>query len=150
MGDSLHTNFHVTVVGGDNTDIYAVSNMNATKKVLYNCGDGGFSFAINGFFNGPNYELMPVDEKPDPGCNDGECYFNVTRKGMAEVFKTDFNFAKCEQIFSLPAIEDDLNIMQDDIILICIDNSNQVISTYSYNQQSKQLVPTNNITIPDS
>jgi len=30
------------------------------QKILYNCGFKGFSFAINGYFNGPNYELSPV------------------------------------------------------------------------------------------
>jgi hypothetical protein len=53
--ESLSTTFHVTLVDRDDTDIYAVSN--TTMKVLYNCGDGGFSFAFDGFFNGPNYEL---------------------------------------------------------------------------------------------
>ena len=125
LGDALHSGFHVTVVGGEDTDIYAISNMNKTKKVLYNCGDGDFSFAINGFFNGPNYELMPKDAGPSADCSDGGCYFNVTRKDMTLAFNTSFDFAQCGQIFSLPAIEDDLNIMQDDIILICIDNINQ-------------------------
>lgn len=39
---------------------------------------------------------------------------------------------------------------EGDIILICIDNSNQLISTFSYDYKARNLLPTNNITIPDS
>lgn len=47
-------------------------------------------------------------------------------------------------------MEDDPLRSEGDIILICIDNSNQLISTFSYDYMAKKLLPTNNITIPDS
>ena len=50
----------MTFVDKDDTNIYAVAKKDSNKKVLYNCGDGGFSFSISGFFNGPNYELKTV------------------------------------------------------------------------------------------
>ena len=58
--EKLTTSFHVTFVDKDDTNIYAVAKKDSNKKVLYNCGDGGFSFSISGFFNGPNYELKTV------------------------------------------------------------------------------------------
>jgi hypothetical protein len=52
----------VTIVDKDDTDIYSVAQNDTSKRVLYNCGDGGFSFSISGFFNGPNYELKTVTQ----------------------------------------------------------------------------------------
>jgi hypothetical protein len=60
--EKLTTTFHVTIVDKDDTDIYSVAQNDTSKRVLYNCGDGGFSFSISGFFNGPNYELKTVTQ----------------------------------------------------------------------------------------
>lgn len=80
--EMLTTSFHVNFVDKDDTDIYAVAKNDSSKKVLYNCGDGGFSFSISGFFNGPNYELKTVPQSDNENCKDGGCYFNITNKDM--------------------------------------------------------------------
>ena len=69
-GPLLMTAFNLTFVDKDDTEIYSVSKDKIDQKILYNCGDNEFSFAINGYFNGPNYELSPVTSKP---IGDGEC-----------------------------------------------------------------------------
>jgi hypothetical protein len=62
LGDSvLSTGFNVTFVTKDDTQIFSVSKDILDQKILYNCGDKDFEFAINGYFNGPNYELSPVE-----------------------------------------------------------------------------------------
>jgi hypothetical protein len=56
----------VTFVDKDDTHIYSIQKDKIDQKILYNCGDNRFTFAINGYFNGPNYELKPVNmEKED-------------------------------------------------------------------------------------
>lgn len=65
-GTQIYTAFNVTFVDKDDIKIYSLSKDITDQKVLYNCGDNRFSFAINGYFNGPNYELSPVDEVVEP------------------------------------------------------------------------------------
>ena len=56
----------MTFVDKDDTHIYSIQKDKIDQKILYNCGDNRFTFAINGYFNGPNYELKPVNmEKED-------------------------------------------------------------------------------------
>jgi len=81
----LSTGFNVTFVDKDDIQIYSVSKDILNQKILYNCGDKDFEFAINGYFNGPNYELNPI-ESPQDACSDGSCFFTFSRKNMTETF----------------------------------------------------------------
>lgn len=54
---AVATSFNLTFVCKDNIDIYPVSKDKIDQRILYNCGDNDFSFAVSGYFNGPNYEL---------------------------------------------------------------------------------------------
>lgn len=83
-GQVLRSNFKVNFVEKDDTLIYSISKGKVEQRVLYNCGDNRFSFAINGYFNGPNYELSP---------GEASSYFNFTRKDMVETFSAPFNFS---------------------------------------------------------
>ncbi len=74
------TIFNVTFVDREDTKIYSIQKDRVDQKVFYNCGDNRFSFAINGYFNGPNYELSPVEDPILP--QQGSEYFNFTRKDM--------------------------------------------------------------------
>ena len=82
----------MTFVDKDDTNIYSVAKNDSSKKVLYNCGDGGFSFSLSGFFNGPNYELKSVPQSENGNCKDGECYFNITNKDMTIAYRSNFDF----------------------------------------------------------
>jgi hypothetical protein len=89
----LSTGFNVTFVDIEDTQIYSVSKDILNQKILYNCGDNGFEFAINGYFNGPNYELNPEGKVKDEPCYGGECFFSFSVKNMTETYKTEFDFA---------------------------------------------------------
>lgn len=58
-GPAMTMSFNLTFVCKDDTDIYPVSKDKIDQRILYNCGNDDFSFAIGGYFNGPNYELQP-------------------------------------------------------------------------------------------
>lgn len=60
LKQTVTTSFNVTFVDKDDTRIYSVQKDRVDQKIFYNCGDRNFSFAINGYFNGPNYELKPM------------------------------------------------------------------------------------------
>jgi hypothetical protein len=60
QGPLLMTSFNLTFVNKDDTHIYSVSKDKIDQKIFYNCGDKAFSFAVGGYFNGPNYELSPI------------------------------------------------------------------------------------------
>lgn len=56
----------MTFVDKDDTRIYSVQNDKVDQKIFYNCGDQNFSFTIDGYFNGPNYELEPIVKERIP------------------------------------------------------------------------------------
>jgi hypothetical protein len=82
----------VTFVDKDDIQIFSVSKDILNQRILYNCGDKDFEFAINGYFNGPNYELNPIETQKDT-CSDGSCFFTFSRKNMTETFHSKFDFA---------------------------------------------------------
>lgn len=113
------------------------------QKILYNCGDNSFSFAINGYFNGPNYEL-----NPDHEMSEEDQFFNFTSKDMSETFWAPFNFSECQDSYSLPAVEDAPWHSHGDLVLICVNRVTRSVSTYSFDSSSQNLTLTNLIAMP--
>ena len=79
----------MTFVDKDDTRIYSVQKDRVDQKIFYNCGDRNFSFAINGYFNGPNYELKPMLKEMMPD----DYYFQLAGQTMNEAFTAAFNFS---------------------------------------------------------
>jgi hypothetical protein len=63
---------------------------------------------------------------------------------MNNIFNAKFDFAECQETFSLPGI-DDYNI-----VLICVNRKTSGVSSYIYDTHQHYLFQTNNITIPIS
>ena len=131
-GPAIATSFNLTFVCKDNIDIFPVSKDKIDQRILYNCGDNDFSFAVSGYFNGPNYELQQ---------GEGSKFFNFTRKEMHETFSTEFDFSQCKSSFAIPASDGNL-------VLICINNQTQEIWSYSYDRDTSKITQTNVIKMP--